>query len=131
MLQIHNLTRRFGGLVAVNNVSLHVRQREIFGVIGPNGAGKTTFFNMLSGIFRCHSGEIVFKGIKTHTLPPYKIARLGIGRTFQIVRPFGDLTVLDNVLAGVGGNDCGNMLDRKSTRLNSSHIQKSRMPSSA
>ncbi len=109
MLQIHNLTRQFEGLVAVNNVSLHIRQREIFGVIGPNGAGKTTFFNLLSGLFPCNSGEIVFKGIKTHLLPPHRIARLGIGRTFQIVRPFGDLTVLDNVLAGIGGRYCDNM----------------------
>jgi branched-chain amino acid transport system ATP-binding protein len=109
MLQIHNLTRHFGGLVAVNNVSLRVNKGEIFGVIGPNGAGKTTFFNLLSGIFPCSSGEIIFKGIKTNNLPPHKVARLGIGRTFQIVRPFGDLTVIDNVLVGIGANFCGNV----------------------
>lgn len=108
MLQIRNLTRRFGGLVAVNDVSLDVSANEIFGVIGPNGAGKTTFFNLLSGAIRCSSGEIVFKGTRSEALPPHKIARLGIGRTFQIVRPFGELTVLENVLSGLGVRYCSN-----------------------
>jgi branched-chain amino acid transport system ATP-binding protein len=110
MLQIHNLTRRFEGLVAVKDVSLHVRPGEIFGVIGPNGAGKTTFFNLVSGIIACSTGEIIFKGTRTQRLPPHKIARLGIGRTFQIVRPFSDLTVLDNVLVGIGAGFCINFL---------------------
>lgn len=106
MLQICNLTRNFGGLVAVNDVSLDLGSGEILGVIGPNGAGKTTFFNLLSGAIRCSSGEITFKGTKSHHLPPHKIAKLGIGRTFQIVRPFGELTVLENILAGLGARFC-------------------------
>jgi branched-chain amino acid transport system ATP-binding protein len=108
MLQTHNLTRRFAGLTAVNDVSLEVRPGEVFGVIGPNGAGKTTFFNMLSGIVPATSGDIVFKGIPIQKLQPHRIARLGIGRTFQIVRPFSELTVLENVLAAVGVRYCSN-----------------------
>jgi branched-chain amino acid transport system ATP-binding protein len=108
MLQTHNLTRRFAGLTAVNDVSLKVRPGEVFGVIGPNGAGKTTFFNMLSGIVPATSGDIVFKGKPIQTLQPHRIAKLGIGRTFQIVRPFSELTVLENVLAAVGVRYCSN-----------------------
>jgi branched-chain amino acid transport system ATP-binding protein len=108
MLQTRNLTRRFAGLTAVNDVSLEVRSGEVFGVIGPNGAGKTTFFNMLSGIVPATSGDIVFKGKPIQKLQPHRIARLGIGRTFQIVRPFSELTVLENVLAAVGVRYCSN-----------------------
>jgi branched-chain amino acid transport system ATP-binding protein len=110
MLQICNLTRSFGGLVAVNDVSLDLGTGEILGVIGPNGAGKTTFFNLLSGALRCSSGEITFKGAKSHNLAPHKIAKLGIGRTFQIVRPFGELTVLENILVGLGARFCSGFL---------------------
>ena len=106
LLATRGLTRRFGGLLAVSNVSIDVSAREIFGVIGPNGAGKTTFFNLLSGTMACSSGEIRFKQQDVHDLPPYRIARLGIGRTFQIVRPFGELTVMENVLAGIGSRFC-------------------------
>jgi branched-chain amino acid transport system ATP-binding protein len=108
MLQTRNLTRRFAGLTAVNDVSLEVRSGEVFGVIGPNGAGKTTFFNMLSGIVPATSGDIVFKGKPIQKLQPHRIAKLGIGRTFQIVRPFSELTVLENVLAAVGVRYCSN-----------------------
>jgi branched-chain amino acid transport system ATP-binding protein len=108
MLQIRNLTRRFAGLTAVSNVSLEVRPGQIFGVIGPNGAGKTTFFNLLSGTIPCSAGDIIFKGKPIQKLQPHTIARLGIGRTFQIVRPFSELTVLENVLAAVGARYCSN-----------------------
>jgi branched-chain amino acid transport system ATP-binding protein len=108
MLQTRNLTRRFAGLTAVSNVSLEVRRGEIFGVIGPNGAGKTTFFNLLSGAIPCTAGDIIFKGKPIQKLQPHQIARLGIGRTFQIVRPFGELTVIENVLAAVGVQYCSN-----------------------
>ncbi|HEX9465451.1 MAG TPA: ABC transporter ATP-binding protein [Alphaproteobacteria bacterium] len=110
MLQTRNLTRRFAGLTAVGGVDLDVAAGEIFGVIGPNGAGKTTFFNLLSGVFPCTAGEILFKGQPIHRLPPHRIARLGIGRTFQIVRPFGDLSVIENVLAGLGARFCTGVL---------------------
>jgi len=106
LLETRNLTRRFGGLVAVSGVNMDVHAREIFGVIGPNGAGKTTLFNLLSGAIHCSDGEIRFKSKDIHRLPPYRIARLGIGRTFQIVRPFGELSVMENVLAGVGSRFC-------------------------
>jgi branched-chain amino acid transport system ATP-binding protein len=110
MLQIRNLTRRFAGLTAVSNVSLEVRPRQIFGVIGPNGAGKTTFFNLLSGTIPCTAGDILFKGKPIQTLKPHRIARLGIGRTFQIVRPFSELTVLENVLVALGAQHCSNFV---------------------
>ena len=102
MLQTHDLTRRFAGLTAVSNVEPRGARGEIFGVIGPNGAGKTTFFNLLSGTIPCTAGDIIFKGKQIQKLQPHQIARLGIGRTFQIVRPFGELTVIENVLAAVG-----------------------------
>jgi len=106
MLQIRNLTRRFAGITAVSNVSLEVRPGQIFGVIGPNGAGKTTFFNLLSGTIPCSAGDIIFKGQPIQKLQPHRIARLGIGRTFQIVRPFSELTMLENVLAAIGARYC-------------------------
>jgi branched-chain amino acid transport system permease protein len=122
LLQTRDLTRRFGGLVAVSGVNIEVFPREIFGVIGPNGAGKTTFFNLLSGTTPCTGGRIRFKHHDLHTLSPYRIARLGIGRTFQIVRPFAELSVIDNVLAGLGSRFCTGFVgalgrhDRKSFR---------------
>jgi branched-chain amino acid transport system ATP-binding protein len=110
MLQTRNLSRRFAGLLALNGVDLHVREREIFGVIGPNGAGKTTLFNLLSGIIPCSSGQILYKGKPIQGLPCHRIARLGIGRTFQIVRPFNELNVLENVLAAIGVRHCASFV---------------------
>ena len=81
MLQTHNLSRRFAGLLALNGVNLAVREREIFGVIGPNGAGKTTLFNLLSGILPCTGGVIVYKGRPIQGLPCHRIAHLGIARS--------------------------------------------------
>ena len=94
-----NLVKHFGGLAAVNNVSFEVRKGEIFGLIGPNGSGKTTTFNLISGIHRLNSGKVIFKGQEIHRLPTHKICKLGIGRTFQVVKPLGRMTVLDNVIA--------------------------------
>jgi len=102
MLKVRNLTRHFGGLTAVCNVNLDVEDTCIFGILGPNGAGKTTLFNLLSGIFPCSAGEIYFNGQQVHGHAAHRIARLGIGRTFQIVRPFSELTVMQNVLAAIG-----------------------------
>jgi len=106
MLTVRGLTKRFDGLTAISNVDLRVERRQIFGVLGPNGAGKTTFFNLLSGIFPCSAGEIIFREQPIHRRKPAEIARLGVGRTFQIVRPFNDLTVLQNVLAAIGAKHC-------------------------
>jgi branched-chain amino acid transport system permease protein len=124
LLQTCDITQRFGGLLAVNGVSLEVFPREIFGVIGPNGAGKTTFFNLLSGIVHCTSGQIIFKGREIQTLPPDRVAQLGIGRTFQIVRPFADLTVLENVLAGIGANHCGSIFSALQLSQRKRHIDR-------
>jgi branched-chain amino acid transport system ATP-binding protein len=106
MLRIREASRHFGGLVAVNRLSFDVAPREILGLIGPNGAGKTTFFNMLSGSIPLSDGQITFEGKNTGGMRPHEVARLGIGRTFQIVRPFGELSVLDNVLTGLGARFC-------------------------
>lgn len=106
MLAIREATRHFGGLTAVSNVTFEVADREIVGIIGPNGAGKTTFFNLLSGTLPLSSGTITFNGCSIGGLPPHRIAHLGIGRTFQVVRPFGGLSVLGNVLAGIGAVPC-------------------------
>lgn len=98
MLKIENLTVRFGGLVAVNNVSFDVGRDEIVGLVGPNGAGKTTVFNCVSGIVRPSEGSVSFKGESIRNQALHKIARLGIGRTFQIPQPMHELTVRENLL---------------------------------
>ena len=97
--QVDKLVKYFGGLAAVNGVSFEVSQGEIFGLIGPNGSGKTTTFNMISGYHRPTSGRVLFRGREIHRLPTHKICRLGIGRTFQVVKPLGRMSVLDNVIA--------------------------------
>src|SRR5512140_1148454 len=97
--QVDKLVKLFGGLAAVNGVSFEVRQGEIFGLIGPNGSGKTTTFNMISGFYRPTSGRVLFKGTEIHRMPTHKICQLGIGRTFQVVKPLGRMSVLDNVIA--------------------------------
>jgi len=99
-LDVQNASKKFGGLVAVNDVSLQVRPREIFSIIGPNGAGKTTFFNLLTGIYKPDTGRVVFFGKDITGYPPDKVARAGIGRTFQNIRLFKAMTVLENVLVG-------------------------------
>ncbi|HEY7585071.1 MAG TPA: ABC transporter ATP-binding protein [Candidatus Deferrimicrobiaceae bacterium] len=93
------LVKYFGGLAAVNGVSFQVEKGEILGLIGPNGSGKTTTFNMISGYHRPTSGRVIFKGQEIHRMPTHKICRLGIGRTFQVVKPLGRMSVLDNVIA--------------------------------
>jgi len=100
LLNLEGLTKRFGGLTAVNDVSLELKQEEILGLIGPNGAGKTTLFNMISGTYLPTEGRIYFKGRDITDLPPFKIANLGIARTFQIAKPFAKLSVVDNVKIG-------------------------------
>jgi branched-chain amino acid transport system permease protein len=100
VLRIANLSRSFGGLRAVQDVSFEVRKGEVLGIIGPNGAGKTTLFNLLNGFIRPDAGEVLFEGRRLANLKPNAVCRLGIGRTFQIMRPFPRMTVLDNVLVG-------------------------------
>ncbi len=101
ILTVRGATRRFGGLIAVNNVDLEVRSREIFGLIGPNGAGKTTLFRLLSGMYRPSAGSIQLHGHEIGGLSAHAVNALGIATTHQIVRPFADLSVRKNVLVGV------------------------------
>jgi branched-chain amino acid transport system ATP-binding protein len=99
-MRVSGVTKRFGGLVALNNVSFDLVPGEIIGLIGPNGAGKTTLVNVITGMERPDSGEIFFESERIDRMPAYQIARSGIGRTFQIVQPFPRMTVLENVAAG-------------------------------
>ena len=100
LLELAGVERRFGGLKAVDGVSLAIRRGEIVGLIGPNGAGKTTLINVITGVHPAGAGTVRFAGQDITRLKPHRIARLGIARTFQIVQPFPDMTVLDNVAAG-------------------------------
>ena len=100
LLEIRDVTKKFGELVANDRVSFTVDTGAIVGLIGPNGAGKTTLFNCISGLLKTSSGRIFFGGIEITELPSYRIARMGAVRTFQVVRPLKDMTVLDNVLVG-------------------------------
>ena len=100
ILVLTNLTKRFGGLVAVDNVSLHIKRGEIFALIGPNGAGKTTLFNNVTGLFQPTAGRVVFDGMEITGSKPHQVARLGIARTFQNIRLFDYMTCIDNVRVG-------------------------------
>ncbi len=100
LLQLRNVTRRFGGVVALDDVSLDVRQGEIAGLIGPNGAGKTTAFNVITRLYRPDSGDVVFDGESLLRTPSHKVVRRGIARTFQNIELFLSMSVLDNVLVG-------------------------------
>jgi branched-chain amino acid transport system ATP-binding protein len=100
LLEVTALSKSFGGLMAVSNVDLHIDQGEILGMIGPNGAGKTTVFNLLTGIYRPDSGSVRFDGRSLVGLKPHAIAEAGVARTFQTIRLFPNLTVLENVMSG-------------------------------
>ena len=100
LLELQNVTRRFGGVVALDDVSLEVAEGEIAGLIGPNGAGKTTAFNVITRIYRPDEGDVVFAGESLLSTPAHGVVRRGISRTFQNVEVFPTLTVLDNVLVG-------------------------------
>jgi branched-chain amino acid transport system ATP-binding protein len=101
LLEVENLTKRFGGLTAVNNVSFHIDEGEVVGLIGPNGAGKTTLFHLISGFLKPDSGTVKFKGENIVGLAPHKIVNKGIARTHQIVRPFRHLPVIANVMVSL------------------------------
>jgi branched-chain amino acid transport system ATP-binding protein len=100
ILEVKNLIKLFGGLPAVNDVSFDVGEKEILGLIGPNGAGKTTLFNLISGYHTITKGSIFFNGIKISGMLPDKICKMGIARTFQVVKPFGHMTTVENVMVG-------------------------------
>lgn len=101
LLEGRGLSMAFGGLLALRGVDVAVEERQVVGLLGPNGSGKTTLFNILSGLLRPTAGEVWFAGRRVTSLPPWRISRLGIGRTFQIPRPFPGSPVFDNVLMGV------------------------------
>ena len=100
LLQVSNVTKRFGGLVAVDNVSFDVKEHEVLGLIGPNGSGKTTIMNLVSGALKVTAGSISMQGQRLSTLPTHQIARAGVGRTFQLVRILPGLSIIENVMAG-------------------------------
>ena len=100
MLKLNNVTIKFGGLIAVNDVSIEVKEKCIYGLIGPNGAGKTTLFNIISGVYKPTSGEVLFKEKKISGLQPFQINQLGIARTYQNINLFKSMTVLENVMVG-------------------------------
>ena len=100
MLKLDKTTIKFGGLVAVNEVDLHIEKGKIFGLIGPNGAGKTTLFNIVSGVYAPTSGTVTFKGKEIQGLPPYKINQMGIARTYQNINLFKSMTAFENVMVG-------------------------------
>ena len=110
LLVADNVRKQFGGLLAVNDLDFTIPERSIVSLIGPNGAGKTTFFNMLTGLYRPTSGMIVFDGIDITDKPPHAITKLGVGRTFQNIRLFPQMTALENVLVGMHSRLKGGIL---------------------
>ncbi len=99
-LELRGVTKRFGGVAALDGISFSCREGEILGIIGPNGAGKTTLLNCVSGVHRLDAGDIRWRGESISGRPPYRIASLGIGRTFQVVKPFASMTVRENAAVG-------------------------------
>ncbi len=100
ILEARSISKRFGGVRALNNVSLTIERGEIYGLIGPNGAGKTTLFNCLTGMYQANEGEFVFDGRRLNTEAPHAVAKQGIARTFQNIRLFSNMTALENVMVG-------------------------------
>ena len=120
ILRTEGVTQRFGGLTAVNNVSLEVKEGEILGIIGPNGAGKTTFLNCISGFYTPTEGKIYYKDEDITGIPSYELCKKGIARTFQIVRAFPKMTALENVKTAIiyGGADIKNIdIDKRAHDL--------------
>jgi len=99
ILRVNSVTKKFGGVTALNDVSFEINKGEVLGIIGPNGSGKTTIINCITGFVRPSSGEIRFKGQKISELAPHRIAHMGIGRTFQVMRPFSNLSAYKNLIA--------------------------------
>jgi branched-chain amino acid transport system ATP-binding protein len=100
ILEVRDVTKRFGGLQALTDVTFDLSAGEILGLIGPNGAGKTTLFNVINGVFPPNQGKVIFRGEDITGFPPYEVARRGLARAYQVVRPLSDLTVRENVMVG-------------------------------
>ena len=114
--RVEKLVKKFGGLMAVNEVTFEVEKGEIFGLIGPNGSGKTTTFNMISGVYPPTSGKVFYRDREIQGMKSHRISHLGIGRTFQVVKPLGRMTVLDNVIAA-SFSRVNSMREARSTAL--------------
>lgn len=110
LLDVKKLTKNFGGLTAVGDVTMHLNEGELVGLIGPNGAGKTTLFNLLTGVYEPSEGTVSLDGTILNGMNPYKIASLGLSRTFQNIRLFKEMTVLDNVLIGMANQTSPHLL---------------------
>lgn len=120
LLQVSGVSKRFGGVSAVRDVSFSVDEREVVGLMGANGAGKTTLFNLVSGSFRPDAGTIELGGRPIQGKPPHRICHLGIGRTYQVVKPFPNLTVRETVLVGLSygaARDRATSLEQQSDRI--------------
>lgn len=100
LLEVSAVTKNFGGVIALNNVSLTIEEGAFYGIIGPNGSGKTTLFNLLTGLFPVNKGSIKFRGNEITKIAPHQITRFGIARTFQLIRLFGSMSVLENLMVG-------------------------------
>jgi branched-chain amino acid transport system ATP-binding protein len=128
LLQVEHITKRFGGLVALSDVSFSIAKGEIYGLIGPNGAGKTTLFNVLTGLYRQEEGTFQFEGAPLRNITPDRIAKLGIARTFQNIRLFANLSALENVMIGrhvrTKAGVVGAILRDKGTRAEEAAIHK-------
>ena len=128
LLAVSGITKRFGGLSALNSVSMSVARGEIFGLIGPNGAGKTTLFNILTGVYHPDGGEFVFAGRRLSGLQSHQVAEAGIARTFQNIRLFANMTALENVMVGrhvrTRAGVLGAILRNRAIRLEESAIEK-------
>ncbi|NCV96097.1 MAG: ABC transporter ATP-binding protein, partial [Actinobacteria bacterium] len=131
ILSLKNVTMRFGGVTALNDVTFDVKEKEILGLIGPNGAGKTTVFNVITGVYQITSGSIEFQGKSLAGEKRYKITRSGIARTFQNIRLWGDMTALENVMtatdthkrSGLVGGLFGSPISRKEEKRDKKRAQ--------
>jgi branched-chain amino acid transport system ATP-binding protein len=130
VLEVSGITQIFGGVTALEDVSFHINRGEITGVIGPNGAGKTTLFNIISGIYTQSSGRVTLNNVDVSGLPPEKLARLGMVRTFQNVELFGGMTVLENVMVGLHTRSSSGLL-ACSLRMPWSRAEESRIRAEA
>src|SRR3972149_7624264 len=116
LLEVRNVSKSFGGLIAPRNLNFDLGEGEILGLIGPNGSGKTTRFNLITGFLRPDKGEIEFEGVKITGAKPHHICQIGIARTFQLVKPCSEMSVLDNVTVGrlYGGSQVRSMIQARS-----------------
>jgi branched-chain amino acid transport system ATP-binding protein len=128
LLEARGVAKHFGGVKALNDISLTIRQGEIYGLIGPNGAGKTTFFNVLTGLYHPDGGELIFDGAPLQASAPHKAAQRGIARTFQNIRLFGNMTAMENVMVGrhvrTRGGVIGAVLRNRATKLEEAAIRR-------